>query len=596
MKQTHKLSPDDIQEILRLRREGVSVPDIGRKFSVAKGTVALHLRKHGLPTADHEQTKLSEEQAAQVAAMRQAGVPLAKISEDTGIKASTVRWTLAKAGVTADQATRTKNSGRKKHSDEAYTLARTMRLAGTPMAEIVLRTGIKKATLKEFFSSENVKLDPAVAQANAQKGKTAYNPDHLEHMRKGLTPERVAERSAAIRAAYEDPALKLSQAERSRRWWASLSIEERAAMPQAQSGDRSNRVRAILEKSGFTGTDGWMQFLAAKHGGLYLGGYGGTKEKARWRCSDGHEFEAIPNTVQQGHWCPTCFGKRSRAEEAVCAYVRALASDVIERSRKIIAPMELDTYVPSALLGVEYNGLFWHSSASPGFVSGSHLRKWRACQEKGVRLFAIFEDEWLNPEKQVLIKAMLRWRLGQFDGPRLDARRLRLERLEKNEQFEPFFEKSHLDGHAQASFAYGLFEGNALRACASFRTNFNQELEVARLATDPSVSVRGAAGRLLSAVDGPLVSFSNNRLSNGDVYKKLGFTLVQHNRPSYWYTDGFVRVWRWRCRRNNDPAILERFPTEEAQALGGVFSKDLFGDERPLYRIEDYGHMKWKRP
>jgi hypothetical protein len=80
------------------------------------------------------------------------------------------------------------------------------------------------------------------------------------------------------------------------------------------------------------------------------------------------------------------------------------------------------------------------------------------------------------------------------------------------------------------------------------------------------------------------------------VYRKLGFELVAANRPSYWYTDGVTRVWRWRCRRSNDPEVLARYPTEEAQCRAGVQSRAIFGDDRPLYRIEDYGHLKWRRP
>lgn len=77
----------------------------------------------------------------------------------------------------------------------------------------------------------------------------------------------------------------------------------------------------------------------------------------------------------------------------------------------------------------------------------------------------------------------------------------------------------------------------------------------------------------------------------------MGFKEIERpDKPSYYYTDGFHRIWRFRCKRNNDPEILERHPTEKAQALAGVFSQKLFGDDRALFRIEDYGHKKWIRP
>jgi hypothetical protein len=212
-------------------------------------------------------------------------------------------------------------------------------------------------------------------------------------------------------------------------------------------------------------------------------------------------------------------------------------------------------------------------------------------------LLAIFEDEWTN--KQDLVKAMIRHRLGVL-GTKLRASKLDLRRLDTNAHFESFFERNHLDGHARASYAYGLFLGDKLISCLSVRTNHQGEREIARLATDYNYHVYGGAGRLVKAAlreEGKLITFSNNRLSVGDVYRQLGFTLVQENKPSYWYTDGVQRIWRFRCRRINDPAILAQFPeiehTEKAQAAGGVFSSILFGDRRPLWRVADYGHRKW---
>jgi len=50
-----------------------------------------------------------------------------------------------------------------------------------------------------------------------------------------------------------------------------------------------------------------MQKLAAKFGGKCLSGsYISAVSKLRWQCSEGHTWEATPNSVQQQHWCPKC--------------------------------------------------------------------------------------------------------------------------------------------------------------------------------------------------------------------------------------------------------------------------------------------------
>jgi hypothetical protein len=197
---------------------------------------------------------------------------------------------------------------------------------------------------------------------------------------------------------------------------------------------------------------------------------------------------------------------------------------------------------------------------------------------------------------------MVRHRLGIF-GTKLRASKLELKRLSKNSQFKAFFDRNHLDGHTNAKYAYGLFYSGELVSCVSVRTNHQSETEIARFATDYDFHVHGGGGRLIKALlaeVGSIITFSNNRLSSGDVYQKLGAELLQENGPSYWYTDGIERIWRYRCKRLNSPAILAKYPevphTEKDQALGGVFSMEVlgFGDRRPLYKITDCGHRKWR--
>jgi len=50
-----------------------------------------------------------------------------------------------------------------------------------------------------------------------------------------------------------------------------------------------------------------MQAMAAERGGLCLApAYLGSKTYLRWRCAQGHEFDATPVSVRSSRWCPTC--------------------------------------------------------------------------------------------------------------------------------------------------------------------------------------------------------------------------------------------------------------------------------------------------
>jgi len=63
-----------------------------------------------------------------------------------------------------------------------------------------------------------------------------------------------------------------------------------------------------------------MRQLARERGGkclsaVYINGH----TKLRWRCEDGHEWEAEPAAVKYGTWCPTCAGTKKLTLEALRA-------------------------------------------------------------------------------------------------------------------------------------------------------------------------------------------------------------------------------------------------------------------------------------
>ncbi len=50
--------------------------------------------------------------------------------------------------------------------------------------------------------------------------------------------------------------------------------------------------------------------IGEKRGGECLSPeYVNAHTKLRWRCEKGHEWEATPNHVKRGSWCPYCSGR-----------------------------------------------------------------------------------------------------------------------------------------------------------------------------------------------------------------------------------------------------------------------------------------------
>jgi hypothetical protein len=54
-----------------------------------------------------------------------------------------------------------------------------------------------------------------------------------------------------------------------------------------------------------------MYALAESRGGKCLSKeYAGVNKHLKWECQYGHQWEATPNSVKRGSWCPADAGKR----------------------------------------------------------------------------------------------------------------------------------------------------------------------------------------------------------------------------------------------------------------------------------------------
>ena len=60
-----------------------------------------------------------------------------------------------------------------------------------------------------------------------------------------------------------------------------------------------------------------IQQMATEKGGRCLSkSYNNSRQKLLWDCSEGHQWKAKPNTIQQGKWCRIC-GYIARGQNGV---------------------------------------------------------------------------------------------------------------------------------------------------------------------------------------------------------------------------------------------------------------------------------------
>jgi len=190
--------------------------------------------------------------------------------------------------------------------------------------------------------------------------------------------------------------------------------------------------------------------------------------------------------------CPYCSNnylskKETKLKLIVQKYVDA--TNLIENTRRVIHPMELDLYLPDNKVAFEYNGNYWHSTIQNGMYKNYHRKKTDKCLEKGVKLYHVWER--CNIE---IVESKIKQLLGKVEN-RYFARKLTLREVSISERRE-FFDLNHLDGDVNASFALGLYNGSELLTCISFRKH-KEGMEIARLATKVNCSVVGGFSKLL---------------------------------------------------------------------------------------------------
>ena len=246
-------------------------------------------------------------------------------------------------------------------------------------------------------------------------------------------------------------------------------------------------------------------------------------------------------------------------------YIESLGVHVVKNDRNVIAPYELDLYIPSLKLAIELDGLHWHSERAGHKKKGYHLRKTERCNEKGLRLIHVFEDEW-NYQKDI-VKSRLK-HIIKKDEERIYARNCIVTFITPFSKKE-FLEQYHTLGNDASSVHLGAFYNDELVAVMTFAKRKSRDsggYDFLRFATKAGVSIVGIASKLLRLFERQynpkiIVSTADRRWSEGHLYKILGFECTHITTPNYYYLKKHVhkRLNRNQFKKRNLKRRLNKF-------------------------------------
>lgn len=248
--------------------------------------------------------------------------------------------------------------------------------------------------------------------------------------------------------------------------------------------------------------------------------------------------------------CQTCYPSQNSSlpEYDLLEFCQSSGLNVIHSDRTILENKELDVYIPSKNLAIEFNGLYWHSELAGKKFPNYHLDKTLGCLKNNIQLIHIFEDEWLN--KQEIVESIINAKIGIFDR-KIFARKCKVEEIQ-SDIAKKFIDLNHIQGQINAKLNVGLFYDDELVSVLSLsksRYDKKYEWEILRFCSSLNTQVVGGLSRMLTYFKRKhnpqsIISYADRRFGEGRSYLNCSFEYSHSSKPSYYYVQDFFRYSR----------------------------------------------------
>ena len=233
--------------------------------------------------------------------------------------------------------------------------------------------------------------------------------------------------------------------------------------------------------------------------------------------------------------------KESYQEFEIMSFVRSLGISCY-KDKSVLKPYEIDCYCPEYKIGIEFNGIYWHSNLQK--EKDYHIKKSKLAEQKGVRLIHIYENEWEDARIRPILESMLKIAFGKVEN-RIYARNCEIREI-TNKEAKPFNEANHLQGHRNAQITYGLFYKGELVQLMSFSRHKKYEWEIIRGCPGSNNVVVGGVSKLFKHFvrennPNQVFSYADFNKFDGEGYLALGMKFIGYSGPDLrWVIDGKV--------------------------------------------------------
>ena len=431
-----------------------------------------------------------------------------------------------------------------------------------------------KKTKLEKYGDENYNNREKMVQTNIEKYGMKVSPKTLEKTKERLSLGEIGFKSKKFKEYLADNGVdNVSQLDSIKKTRRDQKIKE--MLINIFDGTRlSGVVIPLFDKTEYTGCE---------YNKMY-------KFKC---CKCDIEFE---DNLYSGNIprCLNCYPHnrfKSSIETELLEFFGSHNINVKHHDRTILSGEEIDIYVPSLNLGVECDGVYWHSEIAGGKNNKYHLNKTQLCCDKNIQLLHIWDWEWRC--KNEIVKSIILNKIGKSN--RIHARKCEIKEISDDDKSN-FLVKNHIQGNDTSSIRIGLFHNNELVSVMTFvksRYDKKYQYELSRFCNLINTNLIGGASKMFNFFKenykvNSVVTYSDKRFFSGVVYENIGMTRLEDTPPGYHYFH----------KNNGTPLNRIYFQKHKLSKVLKVFDSNLSEWQNMQIngydRIWDCGHFKFE--
>jgi hypothetical protein len=236
-------------------------------------------------------------------------------------------------------------------------------------------------------------------------------------------------------------------------------------------------------------------------------------------------------------WCSeNAVSYSSKGELEILEWIRSFDLP----ATKYKTNLELDIFIPSLNLGIEYNGLYRHSELQK--ATNYHLNKTIFFKDINIRTIHVWEHEWKYKQEQV--KSFLLSAIGKNEH-KIGARKCKVIWSDSKEEIakaHQLLDSTHIQGCTNSTkYVSNVYYNNELIATATFGRHHRDSATwvLSRFTTKTNYTIQGILSKISKLaskeLESDIISWADYRLSNGNGYEKAGWIQEKLLRPDYFY-------------------------------------------------------------